>query len=135
MTYIPGYMATVLLDAEDIGVVGSVVSLNLSRNIQTKPVFGSAYAGSLAGQRSGQFSANGHITAEKIVALTGLFENDAPVTFSIQVGEAAGATDSGVYAGTCNVSNYTISGNADGEWDWSIQAATDGAVTYTAATP
>jgi predicted secreted protein len=107
------------------------MSLNLNRNVMSKPVFGSGYARSLGGQRSGTFSANGHVAAEKIAAITALFEADAAVTFSIQVGAAGTATDGGLYTGACQVSSYSVETNADGEWDWSIQATTDGAVIYT----
>jgi predicted secreted protein len=33
------------------------------------------------------------------------------------------------------ISDYTIEANADGEFDWSIDAQTTGAVTYTPAGP
>ena len=46
-----------------------------------------------------------------------------------------GPTDAGLYAGMCVLSDYTISANADGEWDWSIEAQTSGEVSYTAPTP
>ena len=43
-TFIPGYLGTVLLNADDISAIGSVVSLSKTRNIMTKPTFGSEYA-------------------------------------------------------------------------------------------
>lgn len=131
-TFIPGHQTTVTLNSADVTAIGSVLSLNLTRNVMTKPVFGSGSARSLGGQRSGTFSASGHVSVEQLSDLVAMFESDSPIAFSIQVGEAAGATDAGTYTGDCNVSSFSLEVNADGEWEWSIQATTDGDATYTA---
>lgn len=131
-TFVPGYLGTVTLNTDDISAVGSVVSLERSRNIMAKPTFGSPYQYSLGGQKLGTFSANGHVSVEHLGALEDAFVSDAPIPFSLQVGEAAGPTDAGLYEGDCVVSTYTIEGNADGEFDWSIEAQTSGPITYTA---
>lgn len=133
-TFIPGYLGTVTINATDVSAVGSVVRLQRTRTVMTKPTFGSPDANSLGGQRLGRFSASGHISAEQAAALNTAFEA-ATVPFSLQVGEAAGATDGGLYAGDAVISDYTVEANADGEFDWSIEAQTDGAVTYTPAAP
>ena len=100
-----------------------------------KPTFGSAYAFSLGGQKVGAFDASGHVSVEKLPELEAAFVSDAPIAFSLQIGDAAGATDAGLYAGNCVVGDFTIEANADGEWDWSISCTTSGVVTYTAPTP
>lgn len=132
-TFIPGWQTTVTIGSEDVTAIGQVLNLNLRRNIMNKPVFGSGSARSLGGQRSGTFSASGHVAAELQAALVGLFESDAPVAFTIQVGLAGTATDGGAYAGDCNIESFEISVNADGEWEWSMSAMTDGTVDYTPA--
>ncbi len=134
-TFIPGYLGTVLLNADDISAIGSVVSLSKTRNIMTKPTFGSPYAYSLGGQKLGSFSAQGHVSVEQIADIDNAFNSDAPIAFSLQIGDAAGPTDAGLYAGMCVLSDYTIEANADGEWDWSIEAQTSGEVTFAAPTP
>jgi hypothetical protein len=133
MTFIPGWQATVTLNSEDISAVGSVLSLNLARNVMAKPVFGAEYTAALGGQRAGTFTASGHVSAEKIAALNTMFEVDASIAYSIQIGTAASATDGGTYTGNCAISSFEITGNADGEWDWSIAATTDSTITYTPA--
>lgn len=132
MSFIPGYLGTVTINSQDISATGSVVRLALSRTVMTKPVFGSAWGKSLGGQSLGAFSASGHVDTEKVAALNTMFSTGA-VTFSLQVGQADAATDGGLYSGTCVISNFTIEANADGEWDWSIEAQTDGTVTYAPA--
>jgi hypothetical protein len=134
-TFIPGYLGTVLLNADDISAIGSVVTLGQSRNLMTKPTFGSAFAHSLGGQKLATFSANGHVSAEQLGDLQNAFNSDAPIAFSLQVGDAAGATDAGIYSGDCVLSSFEITASADGEWDWSIEAQTSGDVVYTAPSP
>lgn len=130
-TFVPGYLGTVTLNAQDVSAIGSVVRLNKRRNVMTKPTFGNEWGFSLGGQKLGGFSASGHISAEQAAALETAFDQGS-VDFSLQVGEATGATDAGLHEGTCVISDYTIEANADGEFDWSIDAQTHGAVTYTA---
>ena len=101
----------------------------------SKPTFGSEYAFSLGGQKVGAFSAQGHVSVEQIGDLDAAFSSDAPIAFSLQIGDAAGPTDAGVYTGMCVLSSFELSANADGEWDWSIDATTSGLVVYTAPTP
>lgn len=134
-TFIPGWQTTVTLNAEDVSAVGSVVRLQKQRQVMTKPTFGSPAGFSLGGQRIAQFSANGHISAEKAAALEAMFAADEPIAFSLQVGIGSSDTDAGLHTGLCVISNYTIEANADGEWDWSIEAQTSGEVTYTPASP
>jgi predicted secreted protein len=131
-TFIPGYLGTVLINAENVSAIGSVVRLNKRRNVMTKPTFGNPWGFSLGGQKIGAFSASGHISAEQAAALEAAYDAGS-VAFSLQVGEAAGATDAGVHTGNCVISDYTIEANADGEFDWSIDAQTTGTVTYTPA--
>ena len=134
-TFIPGYLGTVTLNADNISTIGSVVSLTRTRNVMSKPVFGSPYAYSLGGQKVGAFDASGHISTEQLADLEAAFASDAPIAFSLQVGDAAGATDAGLYSGNCVVGEFTIEASADGEWDWSITATTSGLVTYAPGTP
>lgn len=134
-TFIPGFLATVTLNNENVSAIGSVVRLQKRRNGMTKPTFGNPWGFTLGGQRIGAFSANGHVSAELAAALETMFEADAPIEFALQVGEGAGATDAGLHEGLCVITSYTIEANADGEWDWSIDAQTSGAITYTPASP
>jgi hypothetical protein len=133
--FIPGYEATITLNADDFSTVGSVISLEQSKNIMTKPVFGSAFAFSLGGQKTGTITASGHISTEKLPDLQAAFDAAQPIAFTIQIGDAAGTTDAGVYSGNCTISSLTTESAADGEWDWSLEAQTAGEITYAAGTP
>ena len=87
-TFVSGYLGVVTLNADDISAVGSVVSLTRTRNIMPKPTFGSPYAFSLGGQKVGAFDASGHISVEKLPDLEAAFASDAPIAFSLQIGDA-----------------------------------------------
>lgn len=132
-TFIPGYLATVLLNAEDFSAIGSVVRLQKSRNVMTKPTFGNPFGFSLGGQRLATFTANGHLSAEQAAALEAAYNATLPIAFSLQVGEGGEVTDAGLHTGSCVISQLTIEANADGEWDWSLDAQTSGAVVFTPA--
>jgi hypothetical protein len=134
-TFIPGYLGTVTLNLEDISAIGSVVRLQKSRNVMTKPTFGNPWGFSLGGQKIAQFSAQGHLSAEQAAALEAAYDEELPIEFSLQVGEGSGATDAGLHNGNCVISQLTVEANADGEWDWSLDAQTSGAVIYTPASP
>lgn len=132
-TFIPGHLTTVTINAEDLTLIGSVFRLNLGKTVTVKKHFGTAHTDRISGKRDVTFSANGNITAEKIAALNAAYESEAPVAFSLQIGTAAGATDAGVYAGDCVIQNLNLEADADGDWAWSIDAGSHGAVAYTPA--
>ena len=117
--FIPGYLGQVTLNADNISAVGSVVSLTRTRNIMSKPTFGSPYAFSLGGQKVGAFDASGHVAVLQLPDLEAAFVSDAPIAFSLQVGDAAGATDAGLYSGNCvssviSLSKRPLTGNGIG---------------------
>ena len=134
-TFIPGYLGTVTLGVEDISAIGSVVRLQKTRNVMTKPTFGNPWGFSLGGQKIAAFSASGHLSAEQAAALEAAFDEDLPFTFALQIGEASGVTDGGLHSGNVVLSQLTVEANADGEWDWSCEAQTSGPVIYTPASP
>jgi predicted secreted protein len=99
------------------------------------PTFGTPYAYTLAGQRTGAFTAQGHMSTETVQALEDAYESDTPIGFSLQIGEAGGATDGGLETGNCVITALTYEASADGEWDWTLDATTTGIITYTPASP
>lgn len=138
-TFVPGYMAEIILDVggsnTDLTVVGNVLSMDLTKNVLPKPVFGQQWRNSASGQISGSISCGGHVSTEILPALLPLVELETPIAFTIYVGEAAGAIDGGQYAGTMVVGSLSISDDAEGEWEFTIDGETDGAVTFTPPVP
>jgi hypothetical protein len=132
-TFVPGYLGTVTLNSEDLSAIGHVTRLNKTRRGLPKKVFGQRYQYAIGGQREFVFSANGSITAEQAAALDAAYETDAAVGFSLQIGEGAGATDAGLYTGSCVLTELTIESNADGQHTWAVSAIGTGTPVYTPA--
>lgn len=132
-TFIPGYYGTVTINSEDLSAIGSVWRLNLTRNVTAKKHFGGPHTDRVSGKRDVQFSANGNLTSEEAAALNTIYESETPVSFSLQIGEAAGDTDAGLYSGDCLISSLTLEANADGDVTWSLDAGAHGEVAYTPA--
>lgn len=134
-TFIPGFLGTLLLNADDISAIVSGATLTLTRNALAKPTLGQPWGYAIAGQRGGTIAYDGHLSAEQAADLQAIYMSDVPVAFSFQIGEGGGATDAGVYSGTCIVTELSHEVAADGEWDWSLACTTTGPVVYTPATP
>jgi hypothetical protein len=130
-TFIPGYLGTLTVNAEDISAVVANATLTLTRNALSKPTLGQAWGFALSGQRSGTVSYSGHLSVEQAAALNAIFMEDLPVDFSFQMGEGGGETDAGTYTGKCVITSLAHEVAADGEWDWTLEATTSGPVTYT----
>lgn len=128
-TFVPGYLGTVTLDEQPL-VAGNVVSLTRTKNSLRKNVFGQKSAYALPGQGIASFSAQGHVTSEELPLLEEMRAKPY-TTFALQVGEAGTVTDAGLYDGDIVWDSFEVSANADGEFDWSLQASISGEADYT----
>lgn len=134
-TFIPGWQCTFSANGQDLTVVANTLELARTKGSQPKPVFGQAFRNEIPGQASGTITANGHLSVEEVGALEGIFDATSAVTYDIQAGTLAAPTDAGSWAGNMVVTEYAITTDAEGEWEWSLAATLDGAPTYTAPTP
>ena len=134
-TFIPGYLGTLVINAEDISAIVANASLTLNRNVLNKPTLGQPWGFALSGQRSATISYDGHLSAEQAGALNEIFMLEAPADFSFQIGEGGAATDGGLYSGKAVITSLAHEVAADGEWDWTLEAQSSGPVDYTAAVP
>lgn len=132
-TFIPGWQATVTINSENLTAIGSAFNIQHSPNVIVKKHFGTQYSDRIAGKLDVTFSASGNISAEQAAALHALVIAQAPVTFSLQMGTAASASDGGLFSGSCLLSNLSFNVDADGDWAWSLDAGSAGEVTYTPA--
>ena len=129
-TFVPGSLGTITFNVVPI-ITGQASNFNRSRNAQAKPVIGSPDGFAIGGQRTGTFSVNGHVSAEQLPQLETAFALGTSIAFAIQVGDPAGATDSGSYAGSCVFNNLNIAVAGEGEWTYAVECITTGAVVYT----
>lgn len=131
--FIPGYLTVVNANSENITANLEVVDFDQSRSVKTKRMMGSESTNKVAGKVDRSWSLRGNLTPAKAAALQTIFEQDTPFEFTLQIGEAAGATDAGLYSGDAIAANYRISGNADGDYAISLDLQADGDVDYTPA--
>ena len=59
-----------------------------------------------------------------------MFNSATSVAYEIQMGTAAGDTDAGKWTGNLVVTELTLDSDAEGEWEWSLNATLDGAPVY-----
>lgn len=134
-TFIPGWQTTITINSEDLTIVGNVLAFTRTKSSQPKPVFGSPFRNEIPGQASGTLSAQGHVSVEKVQALEDIFNSTDSVQYTIQAGTSGQATDAGVWTGQLVPTSYTLDTDAEGEWEWSLEATLDGAPSYTPPTP
>lgn len=135
-TFVPGYLAEIKLtlpaSAEvDLTVIGNVLSLDISKSVLPKPVFGQQWRNSASGQLSGSISAGGHLSVELAEDLFSLIEANVPVAFEIHAGDATSGIDAGTYTGEVVTGSLSISSDAEGEWEWTLDGETNGPVVFT----
>jgi hypothetical protein len=133
-TFVPGYLTEVSLNSGDLTVYGNITGVRRAKNVIRKPVFGSQGQRAISGQTTGAFNASGHVAKEgPVTALWAAFEAATPIPFSVQIGEDAGATDTGAITGDVVLSSLDVTVDAEGEWDWSLSAEIDGSPVFTPA--
>jgi hypothetical protein len=98
-------------------------------------VFGSPFRNEIPGQASGSLSVQGHVSVEELPVLEAIFDKTTAVAYTIQLGTVGGPTDAGSHAGNCTITGYTLDTDAEGEWEFTIDATLDGAPVYTPPTP
>ena len=132
--FIQGYLGTITINSDPI-ITASVLNFNQTANIMSKPVIGVPEAFSLRGQISGTVSIQGHVSTLQLPELQAIFDSLVPVAFTIQVGDAAGPTDAGLYSGLLVLGNLNLTATADGEWDYTADGQTSGTTAYTPGSP
>ena len=134
-TFIPGYLAAVTINLEDLTVVGQVIGYSDDATALPKPVFGTRYRNTVRGQGVVSIDVSGHLSAEVTAALFTMNALPEAVDYEIQIGEASGATDSGVLTGKAVITNLTLGDDATANWSWSLTLETDGDPVYTPVAP
>jgi len=131
-TFIPGYLTEITIGTDDLTLIGQVVSYSDDQTAVPKPTFGTRYRRTIAGQGLYSMDVNGHLAAEEVGTLWALRATADALPWTVQVGEAGGATDGGILGGNAVMTNLTMEADAEGNWSWSATLEGDGEPTYTA---
>lgn len=132
--FVPGSLGIITFDTNPI-ITGQTMDFQRTKGVLNKPVIGTPAGYAIAGQMSGTFTVNGHVSVAQLPLLEVSFAKIVPVAFTIQVGDAAGVTDGGLYTGSCVFHTLGIEVSGDGEWEYSCECATTGIVVYAPPTP
>jgi len=127
-TWISGTGITVSIDS-DLTLQVTDISVGLAATAGTKNVLGQAYAGKVATQGDGTFSASGETTVENIAALVG-FRDPTAQPVAILITWAGGGTE----AFDIFVTDLTTDASGGDEATWSISGDIDG-TTYVYTPP
>ena len=134
-TFVQGYLAEITIGtASELALTGRVLSMDLQRGSNPKPVFGQKWINNVPGQIGGTLSAGGHVSVEMLAELLPLIESDVSLDFEIYVGDTTGTIDGGSFTGKVNASGISVADDAEGEWTWTFDGAIDGEVKFTAPT-
>jgi len=136
--FIPGYMAEIKVTIPvatdiDLTVVGNVLGIDITKSVLPKPVFGQQWRNSAAGQLSGSISAGGHLSVLIADDLMTIIETETPIPFEIHAGDTASGIDAGTYTGNVVPGSLSITADAEGEWEWTLDGETDGPIIFTPA--
>jgi len=131
MGYIAGYIATITVNGQVYHPDASSATYDLTRDTLDRTKLGEDRRTYLSGLGDATLDMELHLNTETAVALNTAYESTVPVGFVFRPG-ALGTTDAGQYAGEVLISDYSMAGDADGEWDVSLSCQGTGAFTYTA---
>ena len=129
--YIPGYVATITVNGVEHAPDTISANLTQSRNLLDKTKLGSDRIHRLSGLGDSSVALQLHMNTATMVALMAAYEAVDPIAVVIRPGALA-SFDAGQWTGTGLVSSFEWAGDADGEWDVSMQIDGDNGFTYTA---
>lgn len=130
-TYVPGYLTEIEIGADDLTVIGQVVSYSDDAAAVPKPVFGQQSRNTVRGQKVYTIEVSGHLAAEFTGILFGLNTQPGAIPWQIQIGLAAAPTDGGLLTGDAVITNLTMDADAEGNWAWSMSLEGDGPADHT----
>lgn len=131
-TFIPGYMAELSIDGDDLEANLASGTLTRNKNVMRKPVAGEQSSYALAGLITGSISVSGHVSTEDIAKLNAAYVSNTALAYVFQIGDTT-APDGGAYGGDLLIESLSFAFDADDEWSFSMDCVMDGAATYTAA--
>lgn len=131
-TLIQGYLNSLTVDSNDITPIISSGTLDRTRQVNKKALWGSAARVVRPGAKDGTIQVEGVISVEKLGYLEAAYESDASMAFTWAAGESGGATEAGTWTGSAVCSALSVSGDGEDDMGFSMTLDVDGAVTYTA---
>ena len=130
MGFVAGYIASISVDGTSYENFTSSATRSALRDAIDKTKLGQDRRTYVSGLGDSTIDVQMHMDTTVAAALEAAYESTVPVSYVFRAG-ALGTNDLGQYAGTAIVTDFSIAGDADGEWDSSFALQGTGDYTYT----
>ncbi len=131
MSFIAGYIATLIVDGSNVDIYASDASLSLTNETLDKTTLGVSNRNYINGLQDGTINISMHLDTAGVTVIQGAFNQTDPVTFVFRPG-ALGVNDAGRWDGDMIITSMDVSANVDDNWTIGIDGQITGPVTYTA---
>ena len=130
MGYLPGYVATVIIDGVTVSDDASDVSYSRTTDAVGSTKLGAPENTYVPGLQDASLQCTLHMSTENTALLNAAYESTTPVAYSVRPG-ALGVNDVGQWAGSGIITSFDPTGSSTGEFDNAITLQGTGAVTFT----
>lgn len=131
MSFAAGYLASITINGVPYQDFTSSATLSTTRNAIDKTKLGQSRNTYLSGLGDATVDVQMHLDTTVAAAIEAAYESTTPVGWVFRAG-ALGVADMGQHAGNGIITDRSIAGDADGEWDVSLSIQSTGDVDYTA---
>ena len=131
MGFVAGYIASITVNGTSLEDFTSSATRSAPRDALDKTKLGQDRRTYTTGLGDATIDVQMHMDTTVAAALEAAYEATVPVAYVFRAG-APGTTDLGQYSGTAIVTDFSIVGDADGEWDSSFALQGTGDYVYTA---
>ena len=132
MAFVAGYIASISINGVSYEDFTSSATRSATRDALDKTKLGQDRRTYLSGLGDATIDVQMHMDTTVAAAMEAAYEATEPVAYVFRAG-ALGSTDLGQYSGTGIITDFSIAGDADGEWDASFSLQGSGDYTYTPA--
>lgn len=131
---VPGFLASLSLDGNDITLEVTTTPLERTKNILNKSVMANTgQMESIPGLESGALRITGFLSQAEHNAMEVTWAKDVPVAFLLSVEE--GLTTDASWAGFITLGTFSVNPVEDGLWEFALDGETSGPVPYTPSAP
>ena len=131
MSFIAGYISTLVVDGQNVEIYSSDATLSLTNETLDKTTLGLSNRQYITGLQDGTVNIDMHVDTASMPLLQASYASTSPVAFTFRPGEL-GANDAGQWAGELIIESLDINGSVDDNWSVGLSGQITGAVTYTA---
>lgn len=132
MSFVAGYIASISVNGTSYEDFTSSATRSATRDALDKTKLGQDRRAYTTGLGDSTLDVQMHMDTTVAAAMEAAYEATDPVAYVFRPG-ALGTNDLGQYAGSGIITDFSIAGDADGEWDSSFTIQGTGDYTYTPA--